>query len=306
MNQRLILLLMLVLFIGMTALIYTLHLRHDKQQQQLLHSQQSAQKQIADLNDRLVAVARQQGNSPENTSTLNSSRAIGLTPSQQMQLNQQQNTLRQQQRQWTLSALNLTQDSLRQGNLKNAQQLLLELQQNIIEDQQDFGNVFNNTLLQTLKIDQLNIAQQATHQQQARASLNQSLLQVQQQLNLMAVQAPRSLLQQPVAQTGIANWFKHLLLVERAGPEVGQHMLNRNFIYKQASINIAIARLALGQNDQVNFTSNLNEALTQLYLLPDPASQQIAQQLKKLKNQPWPTSIELTSLTLLTGQKSPS
>lgn len=308
MKQKLTLLLVLAVVVVMAVLSYTLYVKDQQRQQQLLQSQQAAQKQIADLNDRLVAVARQQASNASTANPANASQPIRLSPSQQVQINQQRNTLRQQQRQWTLTALNLAQDSLRQGNAKKAQQLLLELQQNIIEDQQDFTDAFNNTLLQTLKIDQLNIAQQATRQQQARSGLNQSLLQIQQQLNLLAVQAPHRLQQQPADQkeSGISNWFKHLLLVEPAAPEAGQHMLDRNFICKQASINVAIARLALSQSDQVNFTSNLNEALTQLYLLPDPASRQIAQQLDKLKNQPWPASIELTSLTLLTGQKGSS
>lgn len=308
MKKKLIVLLGLVLLILLSGMSYLLYAKDQQRQQQLLQSQQAAQKQIADLNDRLVAVARQQTGSANHASAANSAQPLHLSPAQQIQLNQQRNTLRQQQRQWALTALTLAQDSLRQGNPKKAQQLLLELQQNIIEDQQDANDPFNGTLLQTLKIDQLNLDQHATRQQQARAGLNQSLLQIQQQLNLMAVQAPQSLLAQSSArkETGIGNWFKHLFLIERATPEAGQHMLDRSFIYKQASINVAIARLALAQGDQLNFTSNLTEAFTQLDLLADPGSRQMAQQLEKLKNQPWPASIELTSLTLLTGQKASS
>lgn len=305
MKQKLTVLLGLALLVLITGCNYLLYMKDQQRQQQLMQSQQAAQKQIADLNDRLVAVARQQADRTDPAATGHSAQPIDLSPSQQVQLTQQRNLLRQQQRQWTLTALNLAQDSLRQGNIKTAQQLLLQLQQNIIESQQDSGDIFNNTLLQTLKIDQLNLDQQATRQQQARSSLNQALLQMQQRLNLMAIQTPQSLQAQPPArkESGMSNWFGQLFVVERAGPETGRYLLNRSFIYKQASMNVAIARLALSQSDQLNFSRNINEALSQLYLLPDPASRQIARQLDKLGKQPWPASTELTSLTLLTGQK---
>lgn len=308
MKQKLIVLLGLTLLIIMAGSSYMFYVKNQQRQQQLMQSQQAVQKQIADLNDRLVAVARQQTTSSANPNSVNPLQPIRLSPSAQIQLNQQRLVLRQQQRQWTLTALNLAQDSVRQGNTQKAQQLLLELQQNIIESQQDTGDVFNNTLLQALKIDQLNMAQQATRQQQARAALSQSLLQIQQQLNLMAVQAPQRSFEPASGQkgAGIGHWFKQLLLVERATPETGQHMLDRSFIYKQASINVAIARLSLAQSDQVGFSRNLNEAFTQLSLLPDPASRQLVQQVEKVKAQPWPASIELTSLSLLTGQKASS
>lgn len=190
MKQKLTVLLGLALLVLITGCNYLLYMKDQQRQQQLMQSQQAAQKQIADLNDRLVAVARQQA---DPAATGHSAQPIDLSPSQQVQLTQQRNLLRQQQRQWTLTALNLAQDSLRQGNIKTAQQLLLQLQQNIIESQQDSGDIFNNTLLQTLKIDQLNLDQQATRQQQARSSLNQALLQMQQRLNLMAIQTPQSL-----------------------------------------------------------------------------------------------------------------
>lgn len=305
MKNKLLLVSGLILLVLMISLSYTLYKNDQQRQQQLLQSQQAAQKQIADLNDRLVAVARQQAVNNSNSNAANAAQPIRLSPSQQMQFNQQRNSLWLQQRQWTLNALDMAQDHLRQGHPKKAQQLLLELQQNLIENQQDLGDVFNNTLLQTLKIDQLNIAQQATRQQQTRAALNQSLLQIQQQLNLLAVQAPAGLLTPSSSQngSGISRWFKQLILIEPAAPHAGQHMLERNFIAKQASINVAIARLALAQSDQVSFSTSLNEALSQLYLLPDASSRQIARKLDKLKNQPWPDTIELTSLTLLSGQK---
>lgn len=290
-----------MLMISLSSILY----KNDQQrQQQLLQSQQMAQKQIADLNDRLVAVARQQSVNSSNSNSANA-QSIRLSPSQQVQVNQQRNSLRLQQRQWTLNALDMAQDHLRQGHPKKAQQLLLQLQQNLIENQQDLGDVFNSTLLQTIKIDQLNIAQQATRQQQTRTALNQSLLQIQQQLNLLAVQAPAGLLTTSSSQngSGVSHWFKQLILIEPAAPQAGQHMLERNFIAKQASINVAIARLALAQSDQVSFSTSLNEALSELYLLPDASSRQIARKLDKLKNQPWPDTIELTSLTLLSGQK---
>lgn len=83
---------------------------------------------------------------------------------------------------------------LRQANYEKAQNLLLQLQQNMIESQSTIADPFNHTLLQTLKIDQLNISQEAQRQRQTRSGLDQNLAQLQQQLNLMSIQPPRSLL----------------------------------------------------------------------------------------------------------------
>lgn len=308
MKQKIIVVLAIIVLLVLIGVTYIFYVNNQRSQQQLQQSQETAQKQIADLNDRLVAVARQQAGNSEPLNAIDSAQPVQMSPAQQVQLNQQRNLLRQQQRQWTLTALQLAQDSLRQGNLNMAQQLLLELQQSIIDSQQDTGDILNNSLLQALKIDQLNIAQQATRQQQARASLSQSLRHLQQQLNVMAVQAPHDLNKQVATHTnpGITAWIRQLVLVERASPETGHYMLDRQFIYKQASIQVSIARLALGQGDQVNFSSSLTEASSQLSLLPDPASQQLAQQLAKVKSQPWPASIELASLGLLTRQKASS
>ncbi|XID75126.1 hypothetical protein ACF3NA_00705 [Alkanindiges sp. WGS2144] len=309
MKQKTLLLLLFLLIMTLTGLTGYLFQQRDQQLQQIAQNQQVNQKQLADLNDRLVAVARQQGNmaTPESSSHA----ALFLPQDQrwQLQLNRQRSELRQLQRQWALTALHLSQDYLKQANYQQAQQLLLELQQNIIESQQTIADPFNHTLLQTIKIDQLNISQEASRQQQRRDSLGQVLAQLQQQLNLMAVQPPSSLLSQSASADHrilSRDWFKHLFLLEPAQPQVSQHMLDRSFICKQASINIAMARQAVNQNHQINFNSNINEALGQLNLLTDPAARHLVQHLNKLKNQTLAPAVELTSLTLLSGQKGGS
>ena len=307
MKQKTLLLLIVLLIIALVGGGSYIYQQHSLQLQTMQQNQQSSQKQIGDLNDRLVAVARQlQDSTPATTPSSNVS--MQLSQSQQIQVSDQQRDLRQLQRQWSLMALHLAQDYLRQANYEKAQNLLLQLQQNMIESQSTLADPFNHTLLQTLKIDQLNISQEAQRQRQTRNSLDQSLAQLQQQLNLMSVQPPRSLLD----SSGTANknsktvtaWFKQLFLLQPANADTSQHMLDRSFICKQASLNIAMARLALGSNNQVGFSSNMSEAAAQLNLLADANAQQIALQLNNLKRTTLPANVQLTSLTLLSGQKS--
>ena len=307
MKQKTLLLLIVLLIIALVGGGGYLYQQHSLQLQTMQQNQQSSQKQIGDLNDRLVAVARQlQDSTPATTPSSNVS--MQLSQSQQIQVIDQQRDLRQLQRQWSLMALHLAQDYLRQANYEKAQNLLLQLQQNMIESQSTLADPFNHTLLQTLKIDQLNISQEAQRQRQTRTSLDQSLAQLQQQLNLMSVQPPRSLLDS--SGTAIKNsktvtaWFKQLFLLQPANADTSQHMLDRSFICKQASLNIAMARLALGSNNQVGFSSNMSEAAVQLNLLADANAQQIALQLNNLKRTTLPANVQLTSLTLLSGQKS--
>ncbi len=309
MKQKTLILLIILLIMALVGLGNYLYLQRGQKMQTMQQNQQLNQKQIADLNDRLVAVARQQQSSlPTNHN--HGLMTMQLNQAQQVQFSQQQRDLRQLQRQWSLTALQLTQNYLRHAQYDKAQQLLLQLQQNIIESQSIIADPFNNTLLQTLKIDQLNISQEAQRQHQNQASLDQVLAQVQQQLNLMSVQAPSSLLNQASEQdkTRILStaWFKQLFLLQPADANTSQHMLDRSFICKQASLNIAMARLALASNSQVGFSSNMTEAVGQLNLLADPSAAQISQQLNKLKTAKLPATIELTSLTLLSGQKSAS
>ena len=307
MKQKTLLLLIVLLIIALVGGGGYVYQQHSLQLHTMQQNQQSSQKQIGDLNDRLVAVARQLQDSTPAT-TLNSNVSMQLSQSQQIQVSDQQRDLRQLQRQWSLMALHLAQDYLRQANYEKAQNLLLQLQQNMIESQSTIADPFNHTLLQTLKIDQLNISQEAQRQRQTRNSLDQSLAQLQQQLNLMSVQPPRSLLD----SSGTANknsktvtaWFKQLFLLQPANADTSQHMLDRSFICKQTSLNIAMARLALGSNNQVGFSSNMSEAAAQLNLLADANAQQIALQLNNLKRTTLPANVQLTSLTLLSGQKS--
>ena len=307
MKQKTLLLLIVLLIIALVGGGGYVYQQHSLQLQTMQQNQQSSQKQIGDLNDRLVAVARQLQDSTPAT-TLTSNVSMQLSQSQQIQVSDQERDLRQLQRQWSLMALHLAQDYLRQANYEKAQNLLLQLQQNMIESQSTIADPFNHTLLQTLKIDQLNISQEAQRQRQTRNSLDQSLAQLQQQLNLMSVQPPRSLLD----SSGTANknsktvtaWFKQLFLLQPANADTSQHMLDRSFICKQASLNIAMARLALGSNNQVGFSSNVSEAAAQLNLLADANAQQIALQLNNLKRTTLPANVQLTSLTLLSGQKS--
>lgn len=308
MKQKTLILLMMLLIIALLGLGNYLYIQRGQQMQVVQQNQQINRKQIADLNDRLVAVARQQQNGQTNANghgLVN----MQLNQSQQVQLGQQQRDLRQLQRQWSLTALQLTQSYLRQAQYDQAQQLLLQLQQNIIESQSVLADPFNHTLLQTLKIDQLTINQEAQRQHQVQASLDQVLAQVQQQLNLMSVQAPHSLLNtsgQDKTRILSAAWFKQLFVLQRADASTSQHMLDRSFICKQASLNVAMARLALANNSQVGFSSNMTEAVGQLNLLADPGAVQISQQLSQLKTARLPAMIELTSLTLLSGQKRAS
>ena len=307
MKQKTLLLLIVLLIIALIGGGSYVYQQHSLQLQTMQQNQQSSQKQIGDLNDRLVAVARQLQDSTSAT-TPSSNVSMQLSQLQQIQVIDQQRDLRQLQRQWSLNALHLAQDYLRQANYEKAQNLLLQLQQNMIESQSTIADPFNHTLLQTLKIDQLNISQEAQRQRQTRTSLDQSLAQLQQQLNLMSVQPPRSLLDS--SSTAIKNnktvtaWFKQLFLLQPANADTSQHMLDRSFICKQASLNIAMARLALGSNNQVGFSSNMSEAAVQLNLLADANAQQIALQLNNLKRTTLPANVQLTSLTLLSGQKS--
>lgn len=300
MKQKLALPLLLLVVIVLALCTYLVYQQVTQQQYRLEQNQQAIHKQLADLNDRLVAVARQQQPAGGQTGT-STAQPLRLSPAQQVQLTSQRNELKQYQRQWTLAALKLAQDHLQHNDFAEAQQILLELQQSVLNTQQDFNNPFYRTLLQTLKIDQLSIEQQMPRRQQARDSLNHALQQIQQQLNLMAVQAPQLGQAAPLKQSGIKNWLAHWFQVERASPEAEQQMLDRRFIGKQASLLVALARVALARGDATNFVTTLDEATTQLALLPDHQARQLGQQLTVLKNQPWPIPIQLTSLTLLSG-----
>ena len=310
MKQKSLLILIVLLIIALVGLGSYLYQQGSHQLQQMQLDQQTSQKQIADLNDRLVAVSRQQQGREVGSNVGQPNVTTQASQAEHEQLNQQRSDLRLLQRQWSLTALQLANDYLKQANYQKSEQILLQVQQNIIESQHSIPDPFNDTLLQTLKIDQLNISQEAIRQQQQRSGLDQALVQLQQQLNLMAVQPPSALLNQ--SDNGDKNsvfsgaWFKHLFLLERTNPTTAQHMLDRSFVCKQASINIAMARLAISNNSQMRFSSNMNEAMVQLNLLTDPNARQVARQLNKLKNVKLPLNVELTSLTLLSGKKSAS
>lgn len=291
---------MVVLFIFILGLSYFLYQHNQQSNLALEQLQQNHTKQIADLNDRLVAVARQHSDPATASHAINLS--ASNVASQQQVIGQQQQQFRTLQQQWTLTALQLAQQQLNASDYRRAQELLLQLQQNVAADYRVQQSPLQATLLQTLKIDQLSIRQNETRQQQLQEQTDRSLSQLQQQLNNLAVHTTTawSAENQPMLST---PWWKRLLIIERINPDMAQQQLDRNFIYKQASLNIAMARLALMQHNPLDFNRYLTEATAQLKLLTDVNSRQILQRLNKLANQPLAERIQLTSLTLLAGAK---
>jgi hypothetical protein len=306
MKQKLLVVLLLLLMSAIAFLSYDAYHQYQQQLLSMQQEQQNNQRQIADLNDRLVALARQQQPSLNLLGGLVSPQVVDShNAAQQLQLQMQQNELKQAQQQWLKSSLQLAQQALSQGNAPFALQLLQQVQSRVLEQEKQDTDPINLALLQAIRNDQEQLKRAQMRDQIILNNVERSLSTIQQQL-LHFSDLPPSL-----AASKNSDDKKHILphlskiiSIERVDPTTQQQMLTRSLLCKQASFSVGLARAALNEQDNLKINEYLNNALQLIKPLTDANMTTLYQQLLKIQSQQLPKAIQLSSLALLTGQKS--
>ena len=90
------------------------------------------------------------------------------------------------------------------------------------------------------------------------------------------------------------KWFK-VDVLSADTPELS----NRRFILKETQLRLLLAQQLLVKGQNVEYKAMLNQAIQQLELLPDAASQNIKQQLLKIKQSSQSPVPKLNSLAVL-------
>lgn len=284
-------------------LAYDVYFAQNQQIQTLLQQQQDNQQQLADLNDRLVAVARQQ---PLGSNLLDKSTSLTqtLNAAQTLQLEMQHHEVQQMQQQWSYATIQLAQQSLTEGQVNRALQLLQQVQTQLVQQNDAKQDALNVALSTAISNDQVQIKQSAVRNQAARQQVIQALSQLEQQLLLLADREPAFVAaHHDASSTGVWHMLSHILIVEQSNPATQHAMANRGLVCRQGSFGIALARQALMSGNDTLFQQYIQDAQTQLKPLADDDVRQVVLQLSHLAQQ-LPAPATLTSLALLDNQRA--
>lgn len=308
MKQKIVVLLLLTFFILLSVAAYHLVTQRQEEIELLQKDQQVNQKQIADLNDRLAVLARQQQGDLNLGSLSGSSQAhVPLNAAQQLQLEIQRSELYQLKQQWVSANLNLAQDALFQSRFEVALALIQETQQHLIKIEEGHNDPLSVALLQAMKSDQQHIQQVMQQHRHSQLNIDRALSEIQQQLLQLSRVVPSfagRISQKPAS--GIKSWFSKLIVVERVPESAQQQILDRNFVFKQSSLTLALARQALAQNDQVSLDAYLQEVLDLVSPFADADSRLIENKILAVQQQQLPSVKSLASLALVAHTKGAS
>lgn len=266
-------------------------------------NQATLTQQVADLNDRLVAVARTQAqpNDVLLTQTV-------ITP-------EQAELMRQNIRQ----SLTLAQYAIQRGQATDADALLLSVQAVLQggQSQQWFAPAVLQGLQRAIQMDRAAISQAAQQQQTGDQSLERALIQIQQQLDQMARQAPVLHLPDLTQPTDSASqqhsdhaersWLDRLaqvVSIQRVSPEQQVTLAQRALLCREVALTVGLARHALRQQQPDQLRALLREAIQQLSRLPDAQAVQARQRLTQLLATPLPAVVPLRALALLPERAS--
>lgn len=289
----------LPMFIVVLALIAYLYLQLQQQREVLStfdKNQQQLVLQIADLNDRLVATARQQ----EPTSTVPDT--INLAASNQLA------------RQSVRQALLLAQAALDVGQANEALALLSQTRHRLAD--QD-GLTLAPALVAALNVriaeDMSHVTDVGHKKQAARQARDVAYSRLQDFLTEMARQGPvliptqthNAALNEPTVDPSSLRFrLSHLIRIEpaEAGPQAS--IAIRALICHEVALTLGLARQALQQQQIDQELSLVREAQHQIRGLADVDARRVDTLLRQLLLHPMPATIRLQSLQLLPDQTS--
>ena len=270
----LIIVLSLAWLIKLSFDFYQLSGQFNQQQQALLQSEQ----RNASLNDQFVALQRVQTEPTPATSAKDREKPKALlTDLNPLVLAQQQ--------------LDLVQFALQQQQFVYAVEKLVQLNQNL--DHYQIADSLKTSLHQAIEQDQKSIQQflLAQHAQEERlvSMLEKLDERLKAELNNQQIAPSKA---QP--EYFWQKWFQ----IERVETKTVQFD-NRSMIFREAQFRLVLAQQALLANEFQSY-QNMLKAVIQLFdTLPDPASQEMKQQVIKIKQTQMPPVPKLKSRTIL-------
>ena len=257
----------LVVIVVLIALIWIVKLSFDvmqvsTQQQQLSQSLHFVEKNIANLNDQLVALQRRnytQGAAEQS--------AVSSAVPQEDAIQPMEMVARQ---------LDLVEFSLQQQQFHYATEMLENLDRELNE--YALAPALKQSLHQVIQQDQKQIQQFITTRDAQYQQVSQLLQQLDQQLK-QQVQQPEM---NPADVDDRYFWQKWLSIESAKQPAT--QLMQRQIILKEAQLRLLLARQVLRQGQYVQYQQEVNDIIQLLQQLPDQKAQQLVQQLEKIKN----------------------
>lgn len=303
MKQKILWGLLILCAVALTKLGYDVYHGQRKQIQALLQQQQDGQQQLADLNDRLIAVARQQA-SPMDALGNPTQLKPAMDAAEQLQLEMQRNELYQLRQHWLTASLKLAEQSLQQGQWLRASQLLQEVETQLLSQKDVQKDAMSVALLKAIKIDQVQVEHARAASQISQQQIDPLLNQLQQRLMQLSNQRPNYAAEHhDEASNNILHRLSHILVIEPASPLTQQAMASRSLVCRQIAFSIGLSRQALSVGNYELFIHYLDDALTQIQPLTDDDVRQVAIQLSRIRAQQLPAPVTLTSYALLDSQR---
>lgn len=257
----------LVVIVVLIALIWIVKLSFDvmqvsTQQQQLSQSLHFVEKNIANLNDQLVALQRRnytQGAAEQS--------AVSSAVPQEDAIQPMEMVARQ---------LDLVEFSLQQQQFHYATEMLENLDRELNE--YALAPALKQSLHQVIQQDHKQIQQFITTRDAQYQQVSQLLQQLDQQLK-QQVQQPEM---NPADVDDRYFWQKWLSIESAKQPAT--QLMQRQIILKEAQLRLLLARQVLRQGQYVQYQQEVNDIIQLLQQLPDQKAQQLVQQLEKIKN----------------------
>ena len=257
----------LVLIVVLIALIWIVKLSFDvmqisAQQQQLNQSLHLVEKNIANLNDQLVALQRR-----NYTQDAAEQSAVSSAVPQEDAIQPMEMVARQ---------LDLVEFSLQQQQFHYATEMLENLDRELNE--YALAPALKQSLHQVIQQDHKQIQQFITTRDAQYQQVSQLLQQLDQQLK-QQVQQPEM---NPADVDDRYFWQKWLSIESAKQPAT--QLMQRQIILKEAQLRLLLARQVLRQGQYVQYQQEVNDIIQLLQQLPDQKAQQLVQQLEKIKN----------------------
>lgn len=257
----------LVVIVVLIALIWIVKLSFDvmqisAQQQQLNQSLHLVEKNIANLNDQLVALQRR-----NYTQDAAEQSAVSRAVPQEDAIQPMEMVARQ---------LDLVEFSLQQQQFHYATEMLENLDRELNE--YALAPALKQSLHQVIQQDHKQIQQFITTRDAQFQQVSQLLQQLDQQLK-QQVQQP----EMNPADVDDRYFWQTWLSIESAKQPATQ-LMQRQIILKEAQLRLLLARQVLRQGQYVQYQQEVNDIIQLLQQLPDQKAQQLVQQLEKIKN----------------------
>lgn len=257
----------LVVIVMLIALIWIVKLSFDvmqvsTQQQQLSQSLHLVEKNIANLNDQLVALQRRNYTQGAAEQPAVSSAVPQVDAIQPMEMVAQQ--------------LDLVEFSLQQQQFHYATEMLANLDRELNE--YALAPALKQSLHQVIQQDQKQIQQFITIRDAQYQQVSQLLQQLDQHIK-QQVQQPEL---NPADVDDRYIWQKWLSIESAKQPAT--QLMQRQIILKEAQLRLLLARQVFMQGQYVQYPQEVNDIIQLLQQLPDQKVQQLVQQLEKIKN----------------------